>query len=83
MVEDVSSIVFFCDLYIYFLFNILDGICKYCVEGRLVFVLVVMCLSCGSLFWDFYGYWEVNGFGFFGIYKLDFDWVGGMNIEEF
>ena len=40
-------------------------------------------LQCGAYPQNAYGFWEVSGYGIFGIYKSDWDVFGGMDVVKF
>ncbi|KAJ7376477.1 hypothetical protein OS493_034467 [Desmophyllum pertusum] len=83
LVKNPRDIIFMCDLHLQIPSNIVDIIRKHCIQGMMAFAPIVFRLHCGFSPSLPFGFWELQGYGLFAMYKSDFTRVGGMNYQEF
>ncbi|KAL9968816.1 hypothetical protein ACROYT_G020946 [Oculina patagonica] len=82
-VHDPHTIVFTLDLHLDLPNTLFDDIRKHCFEGRSVYTPVIIRLDCGEPPATLKGRWEPQGFGLVGIFKSDWDRIGGFNEKAF
>ncbi|EDO38812.1 predicted protein, partial [Nematostella vectensis] len=82
-VTDSHTIIFTVDLHLELPYSLFDDIRKHCFEGRSAYTPIIVRLRCGHSPLNPRGKWEVQGFGIIGIYKSDWDRIGGLNEERF
>lgn len=82
-ITDPDSIVLQTDVHLEFPLNFIDDTRKHCVKGKMGYTPLLMRLTCGRSSDKPAGFWEAFGYGIFGLYKSDWDSIGGMDVEKF
>ncbi|XP_065665035.1 N-acetyl-beta-glucosaminyl-glycoprotein 4-beta-N-acetylgalactosaminyltransferase 1 isoform X3 [Hydra vulgaris] len=82
-IKEQDSIALQTDLHLEFPLNFIDDSRKHCVQGKMGYTPLLMRLACGRYIHNAAGFWEAFGYGIFGIFKSDWDYMGGMDVEKF
>ena len=71
-------------VYLYSLFDFFRYFfLQHIIQDKMAYSPILIRLDCGSTPDRPLGFWEFNGLGLMGMYKSDWDRVGGMNVKEF
>jgi hypothetical protein len=63
--------------------NFIDSIRKHTIQGKMAYAPIVFRLENGYTEVNINGFWDIFGFGLFGMYKSDWKSVGGWDIQKF
>lgn len=78
-----DSIVITMDVHLYIPVGFIDSVRKHTVQGKMAYAPVLVRLGEGYSEVNVHGYWELNGYGIYGMYKSDWESIGGFNTTEY
>lgn len=82
-VQNPDAITLQLDLHLTIPSDFIDHVRKHTVKGVMTYSPLLARLQCGANPQVPFGFWEISGYGIFGIYKSDWDIIGGMDIGKF
>ena len=56
---------------------------QHCVPGKMAVTPILLRLDCDSTPVQPSGFWDTEGYGLYGIYKKDWEIIGGMDVENY
>lgn len=82
-VKDPRAIVMTLDLHLTLPTGIMNSIRKHSIFGKMGYAPEVFRLGPAFTENNIQGYWETMGYGLLGMFKADWDLIGGQNVKEF
>ncbi|XP_019864255.1 PREDICTED: N-acetyl-beta-glucosaminyl-glycoprotein 4-beta-N-acetylgalactosaminyltransferase 1-like [Amphimedon queenslandica] len=81
--SDNNSIVMTIDMHLTLPLDFIDSVRKHTIEGKMAYAPMFFKLSEGFSENNVDGYWQIGTFGLFGMFKSDWERVGGFDVINY
>jgi beta-1,4-N-acetylgalactosaminyltransferase 4 len=82
-IQGDDEIIYACDLHLDMPPMLVESVRKHCIKGVMAYAPIVVRLDCDASPTEPTGRWETAGYGLFGMFKSDWQAVGGMDTSRF